>query len=1321
MKTMLKRSLALMLTVLMVVGTMLPSNVFAAEDVTNDVIYSAKIEESTNGSVAFKDQEDTEIEAKMGDEISLIATADDGYQLDMISAKTESGSDVEIKDGLSLVMPAENITITAVFVAVENEPSTDDVDESSETIPEDENDKEEDSSDEEENSTEESEESVEDNDESNEDDLSDEKTDPDETEDESDSADKDDLVTKKVKKAVSKIRLGAKQSGWNPDASSKVGTLTMTESSARLGWESETGSWAGSTEWSNLHYNQSTGEAIYCVEPAVHSIPGTKYTVYDLSGEWSASRIKRAALGVWYIQNKTSYNQLTKDALCQSWVWMDTVGLKGVKTYGGKGNIFVADSNGSSYSLSASQGSKVMDQTQKFIEDNLSNFTNAKAYYIWDDVSQNLVSFSIEELKQGTVTVVKSSGNTSITDENSCYSLKGAKYGIYSSESNAKKDKNSLGTFTIKANGSSNVITLDEGTYYICETEAPKGYKKDTTIYSVTVKAGKDASKKVKDTPLSDPNKWQILKTKTGVSSYLISEQAVFKVEYFDDTDSTSGSAVRTWYVKTINGKAWLNDEDYYVTSDEYKSDAPYKDEDDEIVIPIGSIKVTEEQSPKGYKKTNDALIGHITSNGSKASLSWEDNASFMYNAEDGTIDVANELLPEITTQIKAENGEQYAQATESVNFTDTVHLTKLDSYIGKTVKVNGDLRDPETGDRVDGTDVVSKTVEITETEMDVDLDFTIDATKLAGKTIVARANVKLDDEILARHYDLEDEAEMIHFPEIKTTLLDSATESHVAYPDGKIVLIDTVEYKNLKPNTEYPLQGTLMDKKAEKALKDSSGNEIKANTTFTSSSTGEGKAEITFEFEADDIAGKTAVAFEEIPGYAVHADINDEDQTVHFPKIGTTAKNTETQSQAAMINDAVEIEDTVAYQNLIADESYKLHGYLVDKSTGLALLSNGKKIEAEKNFTASESGSEIITLSFNALSLTDENGNTVSAEGLDVVVFEELYDTNGKLVEDHKDVDDEGQTIHFPGGKTTAKDAENGSHTVLAAEERTIIDVIDYENLLAGKEYTITATLMVLDGDNEPYELTATTINVTAPESESPTVSGSFEVPITFDASELAGKSIVVFENVEYNGASVFVHNDLTDRDQTVDIPDGHTEALGKDTNDHIVAGLDNVTIIDTMYYENLNPATEYTVTGILMDKETGEPVLVDGKEVKNTVSFNTPDGEKGVSGEVEIPFTFNADALKGQTIVVFEDVLYDGHEVIVHHDINDVPQTVNIPDGHTEAKDAKTESHTSLAEKEAKIIDTVFYENLLPGKTYDVNKLICPNDNITEEKENG
>ena len=101
------------------------------------------------------------------------------------------------------------------------------------------------------------------------------------------------------------------------------------------------------------------------------------------------------------------------------------------------------------------------------------------------------------------------------------------------------------------------------------------------------------------------------------------------------------------------------------------------------------------------------------------------------------------------------------------------------------------------------------------------------------------------------------------------------------------------------------------------------------------------------------------------------------------------------------------------------------------------------------------------------------------------------------------------------------------------------------------------------------------------------------------------------------------------------------------------------DITIDDVVSYKHLTAEKEYKIIGILMDKSTGKPFLVDGKEVRSKVTF-TPET---VDGEVTVSFTFDGSAIiKDTEIVVFETLYREGTEIAVHADIEDKDQTVTI-----------------------------------------------------------
>lgn len=121
--------------------------------------------------------------------------------------------------------------------------------------------------------------------------------------------------------------------------------------------------------------------------------------------------------------------------------------------------------------------------------------------------------------------------------------------------------------------------------------------------------------------------------------------------------------------------------------------------------------------------------------------------------------------------------------------------------------------------------------------------------------------------------------------------------------------------------------------------------------------------------------------------------------------------------------------------------------------------------------------------------------------------------------------------------------------------------------------------------------------------------------------------------------------------------VPELKTTATVNGKKEIIVKG--EITIKDTVEYKHLVPNTEYVIKGTLMDKSTGKPFMVKGKEVTSTVKF-TPDK---ANGTVEVEFTFDASNIKKSTdLVVFESLYRDNVEIAVHADLKDKGQTVTI-----------------------------------------------------------
>lgn len=240
--------------------------------------------------------------------------------------------------------------------------------------------------------------------------------------------------------------------------------------------------------------------------------------------------------------------------------------------------------------------------------------------------------------------------------------------------------------------------------------------------------------------------------------------------------------------------------------------------------------------------------------------------------------------------------------------------------------------------------------------------------------------------------------------PELKTT----------ATVDGKkevgatevFTLEDVVEYKHLVPGKEYTVKGVLMDKATgEPLLIDE--KEIRSETTFTPDEP-TGDVIVSFEFDARYIKKDTDIVvfeslYSENKELAVHAEIDDESQTVtvKLPKIGTKASIEGKKKFTA--NGDITIDDVVSYKHLTAGKEYTIKGILMDKSTGKQFLVDGKEVCSEVTFTPEIADGEV-TVSFTF------DGSVINKD-TEIVVFETLYRDETEIAV-HADIDDKDQTV---------------------------------------------------------------------------------------------------------------------------------------------------------------------------------------------------------------------------------------------------------------------------------------------------------------------
>ena len=371
-------------------------------------------------------------------------------------------------------------------------------------------------------------------------------------------------------------------------------------------------------------------------------------------------------------------------------------------------------------------------------------------------------------------------------------------------------------------------------------------------------------------------------------------------------------------------------------------------------------------------------------------------------------------------------------------------------------------------------------------------------------------------------------------------------------------------------------------------------------------------------------------------------------DIRIPIPEISTTAMDRETTSNSAFVSEETVVIDTVYYSGFVSGREYIIKGVLMDKETEEPLHIDGKPVTAERSFRAfGAAGTVTVEFIF----------NSIGFEGKSIVVFQELY-YNNTLVAEHTDIDCEFQTITFaaPRIKTLAS-CPDGNKVLDINSEVRIIDSVFYENLIKGERYTLRGILMDKE-TGEPLLIDGKTVTAESTFRAVET-SGTVDVTFKFNSVSLIGKSVVVFQNLYWNNEVNYEHTDIDNVDQTVTFKIPKIMTLAHGVNKNKIIPIDkNAVIVDVVSYENLVPGQTYTLVGMLMDKETRKPLLVNGKEVVAQTTFTA----KESSGRAEVIFTFDTTTLEGKTIVVYEYLYFEREIIAEHTDINDLDQTVTV-----------------------------------------------------------
>lgn len=952
----------------------------------------------------------------------------------------------------------------------------------------------------------------------------------------------------------------------------------------------------------------------------------------------------------------------------------------------------------------------------------------------------------------GKISIQKSSADASATNGNTLYSLKDAVYGVYKSNADAEAKRNAVGSITLDANGNGSLNGLENGTYYVRETQAPAGYEENAQVYTAKTSSGANTIIKTTDVPETCNLQLQITKklrkneqNKVNATSLQNTEFTLnyYSGGYYNANEIKSKNATKTWIIK------------------KGASDVVVRNNSDNTVtftakifnIPLGTLGLKETKSGAGFSAVHYDVVnpeGKVLANDANPTvIMYAKKGQQVQDVYGTSTYIVGDSLPRADFEFVKKND----KGTVLANIPFTIeNLDTKESYtitVGKDGKYSSATDDSlwfhksAIGDSEGKTAGLGKLpvghYKLTEQRTANNTGY-----QLASKTF----DVTAEDKKVS--FELTDPTVTIG-----TKAIDSATGSNYAKQQDALSITDTVSYDGLALGKTYVIKAVLMNKKTGKAVT-ANGKNVTGETKFTVEEKGTEKSSIANDdalwkdtrkgtvdvklssFPTKDFNGEELVVFEKIylvgddgkeetVPTATHEDINDEGQTILIPEVKTSAVDQKTGSKDTSYEvdekadqnsegykKVTTVIDTVSYKNLEPGKEYKIVGTLMSKESGEKVKDKeGNEIVSETAFTPKEKdGTVDVTFVFDVTGI--ENTTTV--------VFENVYHKD-ELYAAHADITDKNQTFFTPGAKTTAKDSETGNHSSSVKKSVTIKDTVVYTNLQKGKKYSVKGTLMdketgkpfvIKNEDGTESEVTAErefiagqedTEEVGTESTSDERVDGEITLSFTFDASALEGKTVVVYEHVYRDGKEVATHADINDENQSIHWPSIGTTATDFDGKGHTVRVGESVVIRDTVSYKNLVPGTEYKVSGVLMDKETGKPFLdAKGNQITGETTFSPEQAD----GSVDVLFTVDTSLLAGKKFVAFEKLYTNEVEITSHEDIEDEGQTVYVPSIKTKAADAKTKINTSCEDKEITIIDTVTYKNLHVGETYQVSGVL-------------
>lgn len=499
-------------------------------------------------------------------------------------------------------------------------------------------------------------------------------------------------------------------------------------------------------------------------------------------------------------------------------------------------------------------------------------------YVLADGTTQD-TAYAVYNPKHN-LSLVKETVLPELTEGNSCYSLEGAVYKVYSDE----KLTEEAGELVTDQNGKSDVLSLKPGTYYVKEVTAPAGCRLDGTVYTAVL-AQEDVTLNVKDEPYFYNGGLMIQKIDAETGSLPADDAfslagAQFLVTWYAARgDGWQNADSRSWLIETQEEdgvyKASL-DKGHLVSGDEFFM------ENGQVCLPEGTLTIEETKAPAGYTLENAVIKADTAEeNGSRIVTEISESGGSCVIAAGNTY-IASDIPVHISTAAHAADSDlQEISRSDEMKVVDTVKYTGLtagEEYTLKARLMNTDGEEAATGEMTFTPEKAEGTVDVELTVRDGEFD----------KLTVFEELYNADQEMIARHTDADDEEQTVHFPKIGTRASCGDNGDKEAEVSAQCKVHDTVSYTGLIKGKTYCLTGRLMDAETGREL-EVNGKPVTAETEFTAEDES-GTVQVDFVFDSSSCAGRKLVVFEKLytgdTEIAVHEDLTSEEQSFSVAEI---------------------------------------------------------------------------------------------------------------------------------------------------------------------------------------------------------------------------------------------------------------------------------------------------------------------------------------------------------------------------------------------------------------------------------------------------